>query len=307
LSKTYSKILNEIITDFKPDIIIFHYPNPFVASFLLKILKHHGEIKFVVYWHLDIIRQKLLKVFFHRQNQKLLKRADRVIATSPNYIEGSKWLQTVADKCTVIPNCINLERMNVDFKTEQRAAQIKADYAGKAICIAVGRHTKYKGLKYLIEASKYLDDNFIVLIGGEGELTESLKAEAKDDKKVVFLGKLHNEDLVSYYLASDIFAFPSITKNEAFGIALAEAMYFGKPAVTFTIPGSGVNYVNLNGVTGIECPNSDSKAFADAIKKLANDEALRKQYGEAGRQRVQELFTYSKFKENIEKLLLSLE
>ena len=45
-----------------------------------------------------------------------------------------------------------------------------------------------------------------------------------------------------------IFCFPSITRNEAFGIALAEAMYCGKPAVTFTIEGSGVNFVSLDGV-----------------------------------------------------------
>lgn len=49
-----------------------------------------------------------------------------------------------------------------------------------------------------------------------------------------------------------MFAFPSVTKNEAFGVALAEAMYCYTPAVTFTIEGSGVNWVNLNGITGIE-------------------------------------------------------
>ena len=63
-------------------------------------------------------------------------------------------------------------------------------------------------------------------------------------------------------MACDVFCFPSVTKNEAFGIALAEGMYFGKPAVTFTIPGSGVNYVNLDGVTGIECKNADCKDYA---------------------------------------------
>jgi rhamnosyl/mannosyltransferase len=86
--------------------------------------------------------------------------------------------------------------------------------------------------------------------------------------------------------ASDIICFPSVTRNEAFGLTLAEGMYYEKHAVTFTIPGSGVNYVNLDGVTGIECPNCDSKAYAVALKKLATNSKLRKKYGNAARESI---------------------
>ena len=63
-----------------------------------------------------------------------------------------------------------------------------------------------------------------------------------------------------------MFCFPSISKNEAFGLALAEGMYYEKPAVTFTIPGSGVNYVSLNRVTGIEVENRNVEKYADAMR-----------------------------------------
>ena len=46
-------------------------------------------------------------------------------------------------------------------------------------------------------------------------------------------------------------------------------MYCGTPAVTFTIPGSGVNWVSLNGETGIEVPNGDDKAFAGSNRLYA--------------------------------------
>ena len=164
----------------------------------------------------------------------------------------------------------------------------------------------YKGMTYLIQASKHLDDSFAVLIGGKGELTESLKKEAQGDHKVEFLGRVSDEDLIAYMLACDIFAFPSITKNEAFGIAMAECMYFSKPAVTFTIPGSGVNYVNLDGVTGIECPNGDTKAYASALKKLADDESLRSKMGQAAKQRVLDNFTFDIFKDNIKNMIAEL-
>lgn len=168
----------------------------------------------------------------------------------------------------------------------------------------IGRHVPYKGLQYLIDASKMLGNGKVhFIIAGTGELTEELKERAKNDTKVEFVGKITDSQRRAYLYACDIFCFPSITRNEGFGLALAEGMYYGKPAITFTIRGSGVNYVNLNGVTGIECPNRDSKAYAEAIEKLAKDETLRKQYGNAARNRILNNFTQEKFKENLSGLI----
>ena len=141
------------------------------------------------------------------------------------------------------------------------------------------------------------------MIGGKGPLTDSLKKEAAGDSKITFLGRISDEDLIAYYLACDIFAFPSITKNEAFGIALAEGMYFNNPTVTFTIPGSGVNYVSLNGVTGIECPNGNVEALAEAIKLLQKDKKLAQKYGEAANERVKRLFMFNQMKQSINSLI----
>lgn len=91
LSASYGKHLHKVMKEFNPDIVVFHYPNPFVATLLLRELKN-SKAKLMVYWHLDIVRQKYLKLLFAPQNRSLLTRADKVIATSPNYIEGSKWL-----------------------------------------------------------------------------------------------------------------------------------------------------------------------------------------------------------------------
>ena len=302
LSKSYARILKRIMSEFKPDIVIFHYPNPFVASILLRELKYR-EVKLLVYWHLDIIRQKFLRVFFYGQNKKLLDKAEKVIATSPNYIEGSNWLQSVRSKCVVIPNCINVDRMQITQKIEQMAAEIRTENRGKTICVAVGRHTEYKGFKYLIRASKLLNEKYKIYITGKGELTEELRKEAEGDKKVVFTGRVDDSELKALILASDIFCFPSITKNEAFGLALAEGMYYEKPAVTFTIPGSGVNYVCLDAEDGIEVENCNVEKYAEAIQILANDDELRERFGKAAKKRVEENFLSTQFCENIKMLV----
>ena len=301
ISVTYAKELNRIMKDYSPDIVIFHYPNPFQAAFLLRYRKRN--FKFILYWHLDITKQKILGKLFHRQTLQLLRWADRIVVTSPNYIEGSPYLQKFKDKCVVISSCINENRIRLTGKRKEISDKIRSENQNTILCFGIGRHVPYKGYEYLIEAAKYLDDRCKIFIGGSGPLTESLKEMAKDLPNVELVGRLSDDELVGYLTACDIFCFPSITKNEAFGLALAEGMYCGKPAVTFTIPGSGVNYVNLDGVTGIECPNCDSKAYADALKKLADDPELRKQLGDNARKRVTDNFTFEIFKENLMNLI----
>ena len=307
LSFSYGKLLRRTFCTFRPDAVIFHYPNPFGAHYLKKCLKKFPGCKLVVWWHLDITRQKLLGKLFEGQTKWLLRRADVVVATSPNYIEGSAHLQSVREKCTVIPCCANDARIRTDVAAAARAAAIRAEHAGKTICFAVGRHVPYKGMEYLVRAGKLLPEDIDIAIGGTGPLTDRLRELAKGDEKITFLGRVSDEELRGRLLACDIFCFPSVTKNEAFGIALAEAMAYGKPAVTFTVAGSGVNYVSLNGVTGLECPNADVRAYAEAIETLAHDAALREKMGAAARERVNDLFTYAQFKQHVEQLIHGLQ
>ena len=306
LSMDYEKLLKKVLNEFKPDYVVFHYPNPFVGSILTKYFKKK-TFKLILWWHLDIVKQKFLKIFFEGQNKKLLKYADKIVATSPNYVEGSPYLSINKEKCVVIPCCFNIDRMAYNDSNIEASLELKKKYEGKTILFSFGRHVPYKGLTYLIQASKLLDDSYKVLIGGKGPLTEELENEAKGDSKVEFLGKISDDDLKNYFLASDIFCFPSITRNEAFGIGLAEAMYYGKPSVTFTIPCSGVNWVSIHNETGLECENGNVQSYADAIKKLASDKALREKLGAAAKERSIEHFTYEKFKENTIQLFDSLE
>ncbi len=299
ISLTTGKVIHTIINEFNPDIVIFHYPNPFMAFFLLQQRKKKFQL--VLYWHSDIIKQKLLRQLFVRQNYKLLEKAWKIVATSPNYIEGSKYLLQEKRKCIVIPSCIREDRLIVTDAIKEKAKKIK--HKGKIICFALGRHVAYKGFEYLIEASKYLDNRFEIIIGSDGALTKKLKKQSKNDKKIKFVGRLNESDLMAYYYACDIFCFPSISKNEAFGLALADAMFFAKPAVTFTIEGSGVNYVNLHRVTGIECENRNAKQYAKALLELANNKEERLEYGKSAKERVENNFLFKQFKENIKDLL----
>ncbi len=306
LSFSYGSLLKKEFATFEPDVVVFHYPNPFAAHALLKCLKKRPEVKLVLYWHLDITKQKLLKRLFEGQNRRLLTRAERIVATSPDYIEGSKYLSAYREKCTVVPNCAARERTECSAETLARAEELKSAFRGRTLLFALGRHVPYKGMEYLIRASGYLPDSYAVCIGGEGPLTESLKRLAENDTKVSFLGRMDEEERKAFLCACDVFCFPSITKNEAFGIALAEAMMMGKPSVTFTVEGSGVNYVSLKGVTGEEVENGNAEAYAQAIDKIVSDPALYVRYAQASRERAETLFSEEAYRRNIRSLLATL-
>ncbi len=297
ISFSYPGLLKDILNSYDPDIIVFHYPNPYVAHFLLKNIRNN--CKLIIYWHLDIIKQRFLKLFFLRQTNKLIHRADKLIATSEAYVRGSKYLSSATDKCVVIPNCINTERLQMTTRAEEIAKEIRMNNEGKTICFAIGRHTKYKGFDYLIRSAHLLDDSFQFYIAGTGEETRRLIKEAGNDQKIHFLGLIDDDTIKGYYSSMDIFCFSSVTRNEAFGLTLVEAMYFGRPAVTFTIHGSGVNFVCLNGENGIEVPNGDIQGYADAIRKLASDAKLMNDMGCVGNNRVMTLFTVEQYKCNI--------
>ncbi len=305
VSLTYGRTLKFLMDRFKPNIIILHYPNPFVTHYLLKYKDR--DFKLLVYWHLDITRQKVLKHLFHGQNIALINRADKILGATPKHVNESAYTPWFGDRKYILPYIIDEESLVMSPEEIEEGKRIRERYSGKVLGLFIGRHVAYKGLTYLIKASKELGkSNLQFLIAGSGELTESLEEEAKDDPKVEFLGRITDSQRRSYLYACDIICFPSITRNEGFGLALAEGMYFGHPAVTFTIEGSGVNYVNLDKVTGIECPNSDYKAYAKALRTLAEDETLRRQYGDAARERILGHFTEDIFRKNLIKLIESM-
>lgn len=282
MSADYAAEMKKLMNEFRPDTVILHWPNPFTLYNLMKYADR--DFKFILYWHSDIVKQKLLGRLFYGLEDRAAERANVIVVTSPNYIDGSRVLSKNRDKCVVVPSCIDPKRFEVTPAIMEKTSVIKGKYAGKTLCFAFGRHVPYKGFEYLEEAEKYLPPNIKVVIGD----------------------RLSQDELIAHLFACDIFCFPSITKNEAFGLSLVEGMFFGKPAVTFTIPGSGVNYVSLDGITGIECPNRDSKAYAEAIIKLANDKKLREKLGRQARERATENFTYEKYSMNIQGLVKSI-
>jgi len=300
---SYYHYLKKIIYEEQPDIILLHCPNPFLYPITAKLTPK--DVKLVLLWHSDILGKGILYKLVKQFEKHILKKADLILATSPNYIHPSSPIYNFRDKTKVVPNGIIKEDFVWHIGDEMTVEEIRRKYQHKKIVFFVGRHAAYKGINYLIEAEKYIQSDCVILIGGRGPETERLKAISHSDR-IKFIGRIPNEYLRCYYYASDIFAFTSCTKQEAFGIALAEAMYCGSVPVTFTIEGSGVNWVSVANETGIEVPLGDVKAYAAAIDRLLSDKDLYIKYASASKERIARMFTSKQSNVQAEKILKQL-
>ena len=297
---SYYHYLKKIIYEEQPDIILLHCPNPFLYPITAKLTPK--DVKLVLLWHSDILGKGILYKLVKQFEKVILRKADLILATSPNYIHPSSPIYNYRDKTEVVANGIIKNDFVWRTGDETTIEEIRRKYHHKKIVFFVGRHAAYKGIDYLIEAEKYIQSDCVILIGGRGPETERLKSMTQSSR-IKFIGRIPNEYLRCYYYASDIFAFTSCTKQEAFGIALAEAMYCGSVPVTFTIEGSGVNWVSVGGETGIEVPLGDVKAYAEAIDRLLTDRDLYMKYATAGKDRIIRMFTSERSNAQAEEVL----
>lgn len=289
ISFSYLHVLRQEIRSFRPDIIHVHFPNPLVGLFLLLIPL--DGIRLIIHWHSDILGKQVLYRLYRPLEQRILQRADAILVTSPQYKEYSAPLRKFSEKIHILPNIVHEPKLLFQPEDKQAVKRIKEQFSEKKIVFFLGRHVPYKGVDILLQAVPYLSDTCVVVIGGTGEQTaywQQLAAPYGD--KVQFVGELHDDEKRRFLYASDVFAFPSIDRREAFGVALTEALYCGAPAVSFRIEGSGSMWVNQNGKTGIIVENIDPHAFAEAINTLVQDDVLRARYSKAAHQWIKKNF-----------------
>jgi glycosyltransferase involved in cell wall biosynthesis len=259
------------------ELVHIQMPNP-GAAFAFLLSGHSGKV--VVTHHADIIGKKLLRRLSDPIVDRLMKRAARIIVTSARYRDSSLELEPYREKCRVVPLGIDVQQAaSADLLIAQ---QIRQQF-GDRLILAVGRLVPYKGFDVLIRAMKQVDAKLLVIgTGPMHDVLTRLIATKGVGAKVTLLG--HVEEIRPYFAAASFLAFPSVTRAEAFGIVQLEAMSAGLPIIN-TYVNSGVEDISLNGKTGITVPPGDVTALAEAMQLLLERDDLRRQYGEAARER----------------------
>lgn len=312
----------------RADVAHLHFPYP--PGEVGNLLLRPGR-RTVITYHSDVIRQRGILRLYQPLLQQILRQADRIIATSPEYIRSSPYLREVAGKCAVVPLGIDPtpflrpdDRAEIMRRRFQMAPHQNPMPAGppavgaksftirelatppdqavhpqQPLVLFVGRLRYYKGLEFLLEAMRDIEATLLVI--GSGPMAGAWQELARNRGlagRVHFLGEVADDELPAYYQAADVFVLPASHRSEAFGVVQLEAMAAGKPVVSTDL-GTGTSFVNQDGLTGFVVPPRDAQALARAVNRLLADPGLRHTMGEQGRRRVLEHFTIGRMVDGI--------
>jgi phosphatidylinositol alpha-mannosyltransferase len=150
----------------------------------------------------------------------------------------------------------------------------------------VGRYDEpRKGLQHLLRAASLVRDRgraveVLVVGAGDGPQDPALARAAN----ARFLGRLSDAALVDRYRTADIFCAPS-THGESFGLVLIEAMACGCPVIASDIRG----YREGAAGAALLVPPGEPVPLAEAIVRLADNAAVRRQLAARGHRRAEML------------------
>lgn len=253
-----------------------------------------------------------------------LEMADAVIAVSQGTREDVlRHFRVDEKRIPIIYNGIDTDEFH---KVKETSALKKYGVdPQKPYLLFVGRITRQKGITYLVDAIKYMDAGFqVVLCAGApdtpeiaAEMTAAVKAAQAKRADVIWIPeKVNKKDLIELYSNAAVFCCPSI--YEPFGIINLEAMACEVPVVGSAV--GGIPEVIVHGETGFLVPLAqhhespftpyDPDVFARdlalPINKLMADPALRVKMGKAGRARAESLFSWRNIAQQTKELYAQL-
>jgi glycosyltransferase involved in cell wall biosynthesis len=242
----------------------FLYPTGFVALELKKIFNkkivltpHGGDI---YSWPYERQANKTIA-------RSVLKGSDKITSLSSVIDKNiEKLLPSALEKTCHITNFTNTNK----FKIMDRVAcrERLSIPANKKVVLNVANITDGKGHLDLLEAFSGLKNkaDYSLYIIGQGELAEVVSEQIINlglEGNVHMVGPIANNELPSWYNASDIMVFPSYF--ESFGIVQIEAMACGIPVVAYSNEGS--KNIITNDKLGTLSPIGNIKDLSRNIEK----------------------------------------
>jgi alpha-maltose-1-phosphate synthase len=213
------------------------------------------------------------------------------------------------DKVHVIHNGIDLQKYRYNPSVE---ALVKRGVdPEKPFVLFVGRVTRQKGIIHLVNAIPQIDPSIqVVLCAGAPdtpeigrEMAEGVEKVSQGREGVIWIQEmLPREDVIQFYSHATVFCCPSV--YEPFGIINLEAMACETAVVASAI--GGIPEVVVPGETGLLIdlelkpgtfdpldPAKFSAGLAAGINRVALDPALRESFGQNGRRRVEDHFSWT--------------
>jgi len=207
--------------------------------------------------------RNLLHIPYRFLGKTIFRKADKIVCVS-NFERSliTDHFKIGEEKIAVIPNGVNLK----EFTGLERE---RKDY--RAI-LYVGRLEKYKGAHYLVKALPELDNDIILEIVGKGPYKKELiklVSRLNVERRVRFFQDLSRKELLQKYVDADLFVL--LSKHEAYGICVAEALACGTPCVVADTSAL-VEWIDNENCFGINDP-SDVNELVNLVNNVIGKNA----------------------------------
>lgn len=210
-----------------------------------------------------------------------------IIAVSTEIAQAVRASRIVPEhRLWTLLNGVSLRRMSSDEGVLQAARLLRQQLnipATAFVVLYAGRLSPEKGVTYLLQALRQVDQPLVALIVGNGPLRSTLEQEAARlgiADRVRFVGL--QTEMATWLHASDAFVLPSLL--EGLPVSLLEAGALAKPMIATAV--GGVPELIRHSQTGLLVPPGDVPALTQAIQRLHASAELRQQLGQAAQQQV---------------------
>ena len=280
---------------------VVHVHNPPDTLFVLGILCKIFRIKFI-FDHHDLAPNLYQTRFSERKDflYKMLIQCERFSCKLANVIiaTNNTYKQIEIERHGINPDKIFIVRNNPIIEEciigDNSNAVSTASLPNTKTLLFIGAINPQDGLGILLKVvhllvNKFNEKGFVCnIVGGGDSLAEAKKiaADLKVEDYVNFTGIIYDRELIKQYLHSaDIGLEPapenSLNLHSTF-IKVMEYMAAGIPTVAFDLKETRFSA----GDSAILIPPGNVEAFAEAVKKLLDDDVLRNKMGKTGSERI---------------------
>lgn len=237
---------------------------------------------------------------FSASGRKAWIEQERRTLTAAAHVLARSW---VARDSLVKDHGLSPERVAVvggGVNMRDMPALAERDGSSAPLALFIGKDFQRKGGDVLLhafgEARTHAPGARLILVA-EGPVPGNLPLAGVE----VVAPTWDREAIFGLYRRADLFVLPS--RLETWGDVLLEAMAFGLPCVG--VKGQAMEEIILDGATGLLVPSEDPRALAEALVALFQRADMRREWGRAGRRRVEAEFTWDRVVERLAPALIA--
>ncbi|MFA0075125.1 glycosyltransferase [Vibrio cyclitrophicus] len=295
--------VKKLLGKIKPDLVNAHYASGYATT--ARLVGYHPWLLSV--WGSDVYDFPYFSPLHKYWVNSNLHSADKIASTSHCMAKQTHSLTQGLGEIDITPFGVDIEY----YKQKSIPLEVNEPVSRPFVIGTVKLMAHKYGIDILLESFALLKNQLMsshpdvakdlrLRLVGDGPQTGELAELAEQlniTQHVQFVGRVNHLEVPDELAKLDIYVALSRLDSESFGVAIVEASAANRPVVVSDA--GGLPEVVLDGITGLVVPKENPQAAANALESLVLNPELRVKMANAGRQHVQENYSWDNCIENM--------